>query len=264
LVLDSKIELVRGYWGISTLEQWQEISPADVLKIEGVGPVTLDHIRLYLAGHGHTLRGDQTPAYWQEHLGRAKLAQQIADADEAVVCEFTILIDSAEQHPFEFENLRADADNQYRPLIVPTRWQCLGRHPDQLGDYSVDGLIGRVHVERKSIEDLQNTLLDWGGARERLEQELRNLSRVDAAMVVVEGSLGEVLATKNPHRKQPHSLVAKQLNRSILALLQDYRVPFLFCDSRDMAMRETFLFLRRGWQKAMDRERETEKILARL
>lgn len=183
---------------------------------------------------------------------------------EPLVCPFVVLIDSAEQTPFAFEHIRADANHGHREMIVRTEWRCLRRHPHQLGDYSVDGFTGHVHVERKSVQDCQNTLLDFGGHRQRFEQELANLAAIDAALVVVEGSLQEVLSTSNNRSTREHKVIAKQLHRSILALMQDYHVPWLFCDGRRMAEISTFRFLERFWKKQTENARRIKAMLAKL
>lgn len=183
---------------------------------------------------------------------------------EPLVCPFVVLIDSAEQTPFTFEHIRSDANHSHREMTVQTRWQCLGRHPHQLGDYSVDAFVGRVHVERKSVQDCQNTLLDFGGHRQRFEQELANLAAIEAALVVVEGSLATVLSTTNDRRTREHKVIAKQLHRSILALMQDYHVPWLFCDGRRMAEISTFRFLERFWKKQTENARRIKAMLSKL
>jgi hypothetical protein len=183
---------------------------------------------------------------------------------EPIANPFVVLIDSNEQQPFEFKGLRADANHGNRPLAIFTQWRCLGRHPNQLGDYSIDGFMGRVHVERKSIKDCQGTILGFGGARDRFEQELANLSQIEAALVVVEGSLAAVLAEENEHRTREHRVIAKQLLRSIIAFQQDYHVPWLFCDSRRMAEVVAFRFLERFYRKHTEHSRRVRSMLAKL
>lgn len=181
-----------------------------------------------------------------------------------VACPFTILIDSNEQQPFEFAGIRSDAKQDHRILDVQTRWQCLGRHPNQLGDYSVDGFVGRVHVERKSVKDCQGTILGWGGSRDRFELELANLAAIEAPLIVVEGSLETVLRTSNDHRTREHQVTAKQLMRSILAFQMDYRVPWVFADSRRLAEVVTFRWLERFWKKHTEHAARVRRMLARL
>lgn len=54
-MFDSKMELLRFHFGIKKLEDWQEVLPASILSVDGVGPQTLNQIRLHLAGKGLTL-----------------------------------------------------------------------------------------------------------------------------------------------------------------------------------------------------------------
>jgi len=183
---------------------------------------------------------------------------------ETLVCPFVILVDSAEQHPFTFEGIRGDAKHKHRVLAVTTRWQCLGRHPNQLGDYSIDGFIGSCHVERKSVKDCQGTILGWGGSRDRFEQELANLASIEAPLVVVEGSLDVVLSTSNDHRTHEHQVIAKQLLRSIIAFQMDYRVPWVFADSRRLAEVITFRWLERYWRKHTEHAARVRRMLSRL
>lgn len=188
----------------------------------------------------------------------------MTSTSEAVACPFVVLIDSNEQQPFEFSGIHGDAKQEHRILEVTTRWQCLGRHPNQLGDYSVDGFIGLVHVERKSVQDCQGTILGWGGSRDRFEQELSNLAAIEAPLVVVEGSLQEVLSTSNDRRTREHKVIAKQLLRSILAFQMDYRVPWVFADSRRMAEVITFRWLERFWRKHTEHAARVRRMLAKL
>lgn len=192
---------------------------------------------------------------------------------EPYTVPFTILVDTAETNPFAFTGLRADADKLGRPLIVPTRWQCLGRHPNGLGDYSIDGFVGRVHVERKSLEDVHGTVLGWDtesdrekvalGRRQRFENELANLARIEAPLVVVEATIGECLQAMPEWGVKPKEMNAKIFFRSVLAYQQDYRVPWVFADGRRIAEAATFRFLERFWRhhrKELNQENDRKKI----
>jgi len=103
MVLDSKIARLREHFGIHKPEDWQGVTPEWVLAVPEVGPQTLNHLRLQLAARGLTLRNDQTPAFWQQHLSSDKLGtSQLDGADAAVICPFTLLVDSQEKNPFTF------------------------------------------------------------------------------------------------------------------------------------------------------------------
>lgn len=176
---------------------------------------------------------------------------------------FTVYIDSAESHPYTFEGIAADSVQTRRKhadpiLTVPHEFRCLGRHPNSLGDYSAEGLIEIAHVERKSKEDYWGTLLGWTtgyeadrelpGRRERFTKELENLSSIPCPLVVVEASFGECLATCPQWGKKPAGENAKHLNRKTLSLQCEYRVPFLFCDSRRLAEVVTYRHLTTAWR----------------
>jgi len=177
-----------------------------------------------------------------------------------IPCPFLILIDSAEQQPFSFANLRADAAKDHATFDVRTKWQALGRHPVSLGDYSIEGGLGRCHVERKSMDDAHGTFLGWaGGRRERFESELANLSQIECGLVVVECSLAELINRAPQWGTKTAAENAKSLHRSILAWQQDYRVSWAFCDSRRLAEITTFRWLERWWRKQREAERAAAK-----
>ncbi len=270
MVLDSKILQLKYYFGISTPEDWQDVEPAWILAQDGIGPVTLEHVRMYLAARGLTLKNDQTPEYWQKHLTAVKIGHTMGlDLDDGSIidhgslCPFTILIDSAEQQPFLFTGLRTDAEDGNRPIIVPTEFVCLGRHPDSMGDYSAKGFQGRIGIERKSMEDAQSTILGWDGRRERFECELQNLSRIEAALVVVECSFEQLIQEAPQFGARTKSQNAKSLMRSVLAFQQDYRVPWLFAGGRRLAEIATFRFIERFYRKQMEQRKKAEKEAAR-
>lgn len=244
MVLDSKFELLKNYFGCSKPEDWQSVRPEWILQLDGIGPVTLDHLRIYLAARGLTLQDDQTPEYWQQHLAAAKVGQSLGWDDTATVTPFTVLIDSQEKQPFTFRGMLADGSGQ--ALIVRTEWRSLG---DGWGDYSLDGYQGQCHVERKSPADAVGTILGWGERRERFERELEQLAGIDCAAVVVECTLGTLLGQVQARGKRTVEQNRKTLFRQVLAWQNDYRVPWYFCDSRRMAEVATFRILDRHWRK---------------
>jgi len=193
----------------------------------------------------------------------------VAKIVKPVRLKWRIVIDTAEQQPFTFTGIKADAAQQYRPIQVETVRRCLGRHPHSLGDYSLeinsayrdeaDGAAwncnesGWCFVERKSLEDLQSTLLGFAdGHRDRFESELSNLQAViragGAALVVVECDLCELLATVPPVTTKPAAVVAKGLHRSVVSLWREYGVPWAFCGSRRLAEITTFRFFESFWK----------------
>ena len=183
-------------------------------------------------------------------------------------CPFRVLIDSAEQFPWTFQGLHADADKGNRPLIVETERRCLQRHPYSLGDYSLTSHticgIGRCHVERKSMADAHSTILGFGdGHRARFEKELENLSKIEAGLVVVECSLSELLANAPQYGKRTRQQNAKALHRSVIAFVQDYRTPWQFCDGRRLAEQTCFRWLERWHGKQAEAVKATARELAK-
>lgn len=196
--------------------------------------------------------------------------------DKTTSCPFVIAVDTAEQHPYTFDNIRADADRKNRIFEAETQWISLGRHPNGYGDYSIvgyegnhsgEGVMPAVGIERKSVEDFQGTVLGWpdsdgkGGRRERFEQELRNLAELHTAAVVIEGSMGECIRTVPAHGEKDQKTNGKILWRSILAHQTDYLVPFVFCHSRREAEISTFRILYRFFKHQNQKFRKAKKKL---
>lgn len=190
----------------------------------------------------------------------------VSTSTEPLLNPFTILVDSAEQTPFTFQGIHTDSDRKNRLLrFIPgvnIIRQCLGRHPNSLGDYSIDGFVGRCHIERKSMDDAHGTLLGWpdadgGSRRERFERELRNLANCECAAVVVECSFGQLVerAPEYDQGRKTAACNAKIIERSVIAYQMDYGVPWLFCDDRRSAEVVTFHFLDRFWQKHKPKRR---------
>lgn len=275
-MLDSKIQRLKDHFGITNPEDWQAVEPAWVLSLDGIGQVTLEYLRLLLAARGLTLKNDRTPEYWQQHLKSVRISHTLGnelvsdDVDRGIVCPFTVLVDTAEQHPFGFQGFTADADRGNRPWIVTTESVALGRFPDSLGDYSLDCGLNRCHVERKSMQDAHSTILGWakkgedGGRRERFEKELERLSEIEAGLVVVECDYFELIAKAPQYGVKTAAQNARTLMRSVLAWQQDYTVPWMFCSSRRLAEQVTFRWLMRWYEKDAARRKAEAKRLGQV
>jgi hypothetical protein len=260
MVLDSKIASVREALGIGDLHDWADHTPREILSIEGVGPVTLDHIRLYLSGHETTLKNDGTPAYWKKNLGSLRMAQQMSSADQLEAAPFTVLVDSMEQQPFSFENLTGPTG---KPVAVPTKWKALGiregRYYQPMGDYSIEGFESLIHLERKSVTDCQSTVLAFGGRRERFEHQLAVFDGLPWSAVIVEGTLADVVRTVQAHGKKPVEELRKIVFHTLMAWQMDYRTPWFFCESRRMAETVAWRTMVRFWQKSREKDRQSRK-----
>ena len=281
-MLNSKLQSLKDYFGITNPEDWSTIPPAQILAMDGVGPKTLDYLRLLLAHRGLTLKNDRTPEHWRKHISETQIVDSIGNeliegstVDRGVICPFTILIDTAEQHAFTFQGFTTDAagagssasakEAGPRPLIVMTERRALGRFPDSLGDYSLDTGLGRCHVERKSMEDAHSTFLGWArkgedvGRRERFEQELDRLSQIEAGLVVVECSLEVLLQQAPQYGHRTASQNSKTLFRSILSWQQKYDVQWMFAGGRRLAEQYAFRWLEK-WDR---KDRDERKAAAR-
>ena len=178
---------------------------------------------------------------------------------EPVKCPFVVLVDSNESQPFTFQGLNSDADKDHRPLVVEYRFTSLGRFPNSQGDYSIEGCSDRVAVERKAIDDCWATVMGWEtehqtkvggvGRRDRFKKELENLAKLEAAIVVVEGSLASVIDDVPAWGEKPDWVNRKIFFRSVISMMVDFGVPWLFCDSRRLAEVATFRFLATWWRK---------------
>lgn len=273
MAFNSSIEKVKLHFGITKLTDWNDVLPFWILDIEGVGNATLDHIRIYLALKNVTLKDDHTPEYWKEKLGSARIGNTMAENDLLVSIPFTILVDKMEQQPFGFDSIVPDttetpADLKQRvregdikqsdiKFLIPKKFKALGAAN---GDYSVDGFEGRVHVERKSMNDAHGTILSYGDRQRRFERELENLSTIESSAVVVECSLGRLIAETPSHGKKTTGENKRIIHRRLIGWMQDYSVPWFFCDSREFAEITTFRFLKRFVRKIGEENKKARKI----
>lgn len=157
-----------------------------------------------------------------------------ARPDDVVEFPGVVVVDTREQQPFQFANLRADADRGGRPLRVLTVRSTLVQ-----GDYSLLGFESRVALERKSLADLYSTL---GQGRDRFVAELERLANYDVAGVVIEADWNQILTEPPPFSK----LKPKTVYRSILAWTQRYpRIHWWLMGSRRLAEVTAFRILER-------------------
>lgn len=235
MVLDSRIQKVRDYYGLHSLDDWRRITAADVVFVEGVGKATLNHIRLYLAARGLTLRDDRTPEFWNEHLGAAKIVQSIADEETAEVCPFVVIIDTNETLPYSFDGLTTGDGS---PVLINTERFPLYRYG--LADYTIRGLEQDIQIERKG-DDLPSSLAQ---RRDDFEQEIYRLDQTcEFAAVVVEHEWSEILRDEHEHGAS-----AKTIARTVQSWSIKYpRVHWFMCAGRGHAETLTFRLLERFW-----------------
>ena len=138
----------------------------------------------------------------------------------------TLVIDTREQEPYAFHPERAAVVRRALPA----------------GDYSLEGLEVRVAVERKSLDDLVRTVIQ---DRERFRRELLTLSGYEAACVVVEAALSDILAKRYRAAAHPSSVLG-----AVVSIILDYRVPVFFCGDRPCARQFTEAYLLRFHRKS--------------
>lgn len=171
------------------------------------------------------------------HRGVRKTQFQEAPSKNTVTVPFRILVDTREQHPWTFTNLEADRKQGGGVLYVKRRRTAL-----HTGDYSIDGYQGGVTIERKSLEDLVQTL---SSGRERFEREHNRMAEmgVGNAVVMVEGAWRDIWENVVGSRMAP-----KTIHRTALSWFEKYGVPWMFCGSRRWAEESAFRFLQKWWE----------------
>jgi len=131
-----------------------------------------------------------------------------------------IVVDNREQEPYLFQGYEATAT----------------RGTLATGDYSLQGLTDLVAVERKELGDLMGCLTH---DRERFTRELERLRGFEAAALVVESSFLEIAGGHYRSKMNPESAV-----QSLVAIMERFRLPVFFADSRQGGEYFTFHFLR--------------------
>jgi DNA excision repair protein ERCC-4 len=123
----------------------------------------------------------------------------------------TIILDTREQEPYSFD-----------PRLVAAVRRAL-----PAGDYSVEGLEECVAVERKTLDDFVSTVIH---SRSRFREELRKLGGYQAACVVVEAGLMDVMQKRYRGEAHPNAVLG-----NALSIILDYGVPVFFCSNRQAA-----------------------------
>jgi hypothetical protein len=248
MAFDAALQRLRNHFQIQSPQDWTRVRAHDVRALDGIGDATLNHLRLHLAARGLTLENDGTPEQWQTFLSKSAVGSK-ADF-RSKVAPFQIAIDVQEKIPFQFSGIMADSQDGNRyPIQVGTVVKSLG--PTH-GDYSIVGMEEFISVERKSKEDAISTFLSQGERRERWQATMDYLTDTPHACVVVECSIGQMLAAVKSRGARPVEVLVRTLHRQILAWQDDYRFPWIFCDDRRLAEISTFHFLRRAWRNMVE------------
>lgn len=131
---------------------------------------------------------------------------------------FTIAVDTREQleYSFSLPSIRKKLD---------------------AGDYSIVGMEHLIAVERKTLDDFVNTVVKQ---RERFHRELRLLTELACACVVVEGNMRDILDSRYRAGAHPNAILG-----SVISIIVDFSVPVYFCSDRQVACRFVEEFLTR-------------------
>ena len=130
-----------------------------------------------------------------------------------------IVIDSREREPYEFKG--KDCETVTGTLMT--------------GDYSLFSMETLVSVERKSLDDLIMCLTTERG---RFEKELARSRGYEYFTVLIEANLHDLANGNYRSKMLPHSAL-----QSVFAMMQRYRVPFLFAGNRKGAEYSCFWLL---------------------
>lgn len=169
---------------------------------------------------------------------------------EPIACPFTVLIDSREQHPWTFRGFTANADKDYRPLVIDCRTATL-----PTGDYSIAGFENYITIERKSLSDAFGTFTH---DRERWERELERMRSIASCHVVIEGDWEAVSAGPV---KLGGANIGKAVMRSIFAWSIRYpHVHWWAMPTRDMAEATAFRLLEKFWEDDLWQLKQLEKL----
>jgi len=121
----------------------------------------------------------------------------------------TIIIDTREQTPLPFAD-------------IPTERATLAT-----GDYSVKGFEREFCVERKTVEDLVQSLTH---ERDRFSRELQRMRAFDFRRLLIVGTLSDIEAHRYRSQANPKSVIA-----SVTAFEIRYQLPVCYCPTPEAA-----------------------------
>ena len=146
-----------------------------------------------------------------------------------------IIVDSREQAPFSFNGFNCEVKSGTLSS----------------GDYSIAGFEDIVAIERKSLPDFISCLTT---GRERFMREMERLRGFQSAVIVVESPFSDLASGR--YRSKLDSKIAVQ---SVISIMQNYRMPFFFAETRKEAEKFVFDFLRHFCRHALARYKAVSK-----
>lgn len=146
--------------------------------------------------------------------------------------DFTIIVDSREQRPWEFEDIKDICE----------------RGTLKTGDYSLKGYEDCIAVERKSIADFTGSI---GRNRKRFAAEMERASKIKHFCVIVEGSWFDLFTGNYRSRLLPQSAVG-----SAIGIMARYGIPVIMAETRKQAEQLCVKFLRLALMREYEESEE--------
>ena len=137
--------------------------------------------------------------------------------------KFIIAVDTREQRPYTFKNIKPPPE-----VVVQTL---------QTGDYSIAGFESVICVERKELGDLFSSV---GTGRTRFEREMIRMSKMDYAALIIESSLSGIFV--NPPSRS--KMNPRAVFRTLLSWSIKYNVHVWPAWSREAGEKITYILLK--------------------
>jgi hypothetical protein len=149
---------------------------------------------------------------------------------------FTVVVDTREQRAYRFVGLQSDARKGNRRIVVPTIVSTI-----PAGDYSINGYVDKVAVERKTLDDFCQS---FGRNREREERKVGRLSLLTAAWYMLEFRYSDLQV----QRFERSEVSPKSLRRTLMAMQVRYpAVHWFFAGDRRSGEAVTYRVLEKWW-----------------
>ena len=158
-------------------------------------------------------------------------AVKTREPEALVVCPFTIGIDTREQSPWGFRDVRADAKDNHAPIVSKVDRMTL-----KTADYSTIWHEAPIAIEQKEKGDCFHCM---GKDRERFERQVQRLAEIPHSHVIVEADWQSVFSGHPRSELKP-----KVIHRTIISWQQKYRnVHWFLCPTRSFAEATAFRIL---------------------
>ena len=175
---------------------------------------------------------------------------RISESGERTIeVPFTIAIDKQEKKPYIFDNILDNKDWKGRTprLVIPTTRVHL-----LTGDYTLIGYEDSVTVERKSREDLWNSIFH---DRQNFVEKLERMELMAKSFVMIECNWDEMLTNPEFAGGNP-----KSLSRTVQSWIIRYPTQWINVPNREFAQILTFRLLQRFWLDREEREKAGGKV----